>query len=87
RLADQEVEPLLLQLALLNAEDKFIQSRATFANDKLSVLFEGVQSNWDAVEEHLRWMESFTDALTSTCGQSNLEQFSAVRTELANLIA
>jgi very-short-patch-repair endonuclease len=81
RVADEDMELFLGNLAKLNLEDRFLQVNAGAGTAGFGDNFKGENTDWNKATATLRWMEETAQALQKAF-DTQMEQLDAARTSL-----
>ena len=82
---DLEIEPMLAALGDVNAQDQILQTMHMPAKTLLQAAYEGIESDWSALEEYERWAQKFSQAVAQVAG-TDLQIGTALRLALQTLV-
>lgn len=82
---DPEIEDLLPKLEELNQEDAALEAMKTDAQTLLDSAYEGVDTDWSAIERYEAWAKAFTEA-TARFGATDVAAIQALRARVLPLV-
>ncbi|MCX8520028.1 MAG: DNA helicase, partial [Rhodoferax sp.] len=83
---DLDIEPMLAALGDVNAQDQILQTMHVQAQTLLQGAYDGIETDWSALEEYQRWAQKFAQAVAQVAG-TDLQIGTALRLALQTLVS